>query len=618
MNMKRIILLFCLFSYYCTFSQNSSLFLIAGQSNAVGQGDASQSVVCQPETAFEYIATTNDCIPLKDPVGEKWKLFQKAGTGSIAPAFAKRFNELTGRKVYIVAAARGGASCNVKAEMGNYGTWDETGNNPLFADAVNKTQMAQKKIGTSLSGIIWMQGERDANAILNKQLTADEYQHSLESVINRFRKQLGKNLPFYIVLTGNQTDKTTEGSLAVQHVQKIVAAKLKQVYIAYDQTPNFLEKKWLKDIVHYNQTALNEIGEKVAETIYDKSLTKAQKAKLESQRPIDYNFGAMIQPVPLENRFIDENYAIWCGSVIKDKNGKFYMLYSRWPRADGHQSWIYNSEIALAKADKPEGPYTHVKVVLPARGAQYWDGVVTHNPYVTFYKGKYYLYHMGTTGTGERNPTNWWVQRNHQRIGVAVASDIEGEWKRFDQPVLSNNEKDSTAYDAMLVSNPAVTFNDKGRVLMVYKQVCKNGTLKGGRVRFGVATAKSPQGPFKKYANTIFESKDSKSSHMEAEDPFIWYKKGYYYAIVRDVVGKFTGDLGALALMVSKNGLDWEPAKHPLVIGSSFAWADGTQSGIAIERPWVYFENGEPKFLYGAMGVDKKRSHTFNVAIPLK
>lgn len=22
------------------------------------------------------------------------------------------------------------------------------------------------------------------------------------------------------------------------------------------------------------------------------------------------------------------------GSVIKDKNGKFYMLYSRWPRAD--------------------------------------------------------------------------------------------------------------------------------------------------------------------------------------------------------------------------------------------------------------------------------------------
>jgi beta-xylosidase len=343
-----------------------------------------------------------------------------------------------------------------------------------------------------------------------------------------------------------------------------------------------------------------------------------KKAKLASQQLIDYNFGAMLQPVPLENRFIDEQFAIWCGSVIKDKNGKFYMLYSRWPRKDGHQSWIYSSEIALAKADKPEGPYKHLKVVLPARGSKYWDGVVTHNPYITFYKGKYYLYHMGTTGTSERSPTNWWVQRNHQRIGVAVATDIEGDWKRFDKPVLSNNEKDSTAYDAMMVSNPAITFNDKGGVLMVYKQVCKNGTLKGGRVRFGVAKAKSPLGPFVKYPNTIFESKDSTSSHMEAEDPFIWFQKDYYYAIVRDVVGKFTGDTGALALMVSKNGIDWEPAKHPLVIGSSFAWADGTQSGIAIERPWVYFENGVPKFLYGAMGVDKKRSHTFNVAIPLK
>jgi hypothetical protein len=285
MNVKRVILLFCIFSYYYTFSQNRSLFLIAGQSNAVGQGDATQSVVCQPETALEYIATTNDCVPLKDPVGESWKLFQKAGTGSIAPAFAKRFNELTGRKVYIVTAARGGASCNVKAEMSNYGTWDETGNNQLFIDAVTKMQMAVKKTATALSGILWMQGERDANAILNKQMTAYEYQQSLESVINRFRKKFGKNLPFYIVLTGNQTDKPTEGSLAVQNVQKNVAAKLKQVYIAYDQTPHFPEKRLLKDIVHYNQTALNEIGEKVAETIYDKSLSKGQKSKLESQRP---------------------------------------------------------------------------------------------------------------------------------------------------------------------------------------------------------------------------------------------------------------------------------------------------------------------------------------------
>lgn len=617
--MKKTASILTLLAVFTVVSATSKgkLFLVAGQSNAVGQGKHTESPVCDPGTAYEYVANGDSLRPLKDPFGEKWESTQPAGTGSVAPAFAKKLNELSDQTIYMLGAARGGSSCGAKAELGTFGCWAETGK--LFGEAVKKTRMAMSKTNLSLSGIIWVQGERDANAILTKNQTPAEYQAALESVILRFRKEFGQKLPFYIVLTGNQTDKTTEGTDAVRSAQMAVAAKLKNVYITYKEAQTFPQRGWLKDNVHYTQQGLNEIGEKTAEVVFKTAFTaKEQKEAASVSRPIDYNFGAMLQPVPLENRFIDDEYAIWCGSVIKDKNGKFYMFYSRWPNKDGHQSWIYNSEIALAKADKPEGPYKHVKTVLPVRGIQYWDGNVTHNPYITQYKGKYYLYHMGTTGTGERNNTNWWTRRNGQRIGVAVATDIEGEWKRFDKPVLSNNEKDTTAYDAMLVSNPAITFNDKGEALMVYKQVCKNGTLKGGRVRFGVAKAKSPLGPFVKYPNSIFESKDSKSAHMEAEDPFIWFQKGYYYAIVRDVVGKFTGDLGALALMVSKNGIDWEPAKHPLVIGSSFAWADGTQSGIAIERPWVYFENGKPKFLYGAMGVDKKRSHTFNVAIPLK
>ena len=88
-------------------AQNSQLFLLAGQSNAVGQGDSLESAVCQPNTAFEFDADANDFIPLKDPAGKPWKLFQQAG--SMAPAFAKRINELTGQPLCIVTAARGGA-----------------------------------------------------------------------------------------------------------------------------------------------------------------------------------------------------------------------------------------------------------------------------------------------------------------------------------------------------------------------------------------------------------------------------------------------------------------------------------------------------------------------------
>ena len=250
-------------------AQEPQLFLLAGQSNAVGQGDSTKSVMCLPNTAFEFDAFANDFIPLKDPAGKAWKLFNKAGTGSIAPSFAFRFNQLTGQQVYMVTAARGGASCHKKAEMSNYDTWDSSGK--LFDMAVEKTKMAEKKLGSKLKGILWMQGERDANAILSKQLTEEEYQAALESVIRRFRDKFGRRLPFYIVETAYQQDKAPMGCEAVRKAQVTISKKMKRVYIAYRETDEFANRKWFKDIVHYNQEALNDIGTKTAEFVVKKT-----------------------------------------------------------------------------------------------------------------------------------------------------------------------------------------------------------------------------------------------------------------------------------------------------------------------------------------------------------
>jgi hypothetical protein len=264
-----IFLLFFLLLFHGTLiAQKSQLFLLAGQSNAVGPGDSLKSLKCLPNAAFEFDAIANDLIPLKDPVGKAWKLFQKAGTGSVAPAFAKRINELTGQPVIMVTAARGGASCHRKAEMGNYDTWDLSGN--LFAMAVEKTKMAEAKAGLRLSGIIWMQGERDANAILAGLMTGNEYQQALENLILRFRKEFGKKLPFYIVQTAYQQDKAPTGCDAVRNAQAAVAEKMKGVFIAYGETGEFAKRKWFKDIVHYNQEALNDIGTKTAEFVHSK------------------------------------------------------------------------------------------------------------------------------------------------------------------------------------------------------------------------------------------------------------------------------------------------------------------------------------------------------------
>jgi hypothetical protein len=260
----RTLLLLCIPCFVS--AQGSLLYLLAGQSNAVGQGDSLKSAVCLPNTAYEFDACTNDFYPLKDPAGKPWKLFQQAGTGSMAPAFAKRLNELSGQKIYMVTAARGGASCHRNAEMSDYDTWDTSGK--LFAMAVEKTRMAEKKAGMPLSGIIWMQGERDANAILAGQMTKKEYEGALVNLIQRFRKEFDAKLPFYIVQTAYQQDKAPDGCQAVRDVQSAVAQKTDGVFLAYYETGSFAQRKWFKDNVHYNQDALNDIGTKTAEFVF--------------------------------------------------------------------------------------------------------------------------------------------------------------------------------------------------------------------------------------------------------------------------------------------------------------------------------------------------------------
>lgn len=342
----------------------------------------------------------------------------------------------------------------------------------------------------------------------------------------------------------------------------------------------------------------------------------------------DFPLADMVRPIPLDNIQKDSAWNIWCGSMVKGYDNKYHLYYSRWPRQSGHASWISHSEIAYAVADKPEGPFCFVNVPLSATGVAAWDGSMTHNPYMVLKDGKYYLYYIGTTGevlSADQKlipyGDDWWIRRNKQRIGVAVSDKPEGPWKRFDTPLLSNNE-DTTAFDAMCVNNPAVCVGRDGKMVMLYKAVCKNGTRGGGQVRFSVAFAESPTGPFVKTNKLIFQSTDP-NARMVAEDPYLWYdeKSDRYYAIVRDVVGEFTGEAAVLALMVSDDAMDWRVSPYPKVLSAKLQWEDGTVYDAHVERPFLYRdENGIPCLLFGAFSVHTNgihREHSFNGRIPL-
>jgi hypothetical protein len=338
----------------------------------------------------------------------------------------------------------------------------------------------------------------------------------------------------------------------------------------------------------------------------------------------DLDLGSRVKPLPRANRFGEEGYFVWCGAPVKGPDGKYHLFYSRWPIKVGFApGWAIHSEIAYAVSDKPAGPYQHVNVALPPRGknpatgGKFWDADVTHNANAFFHNGRYYLYYMGNHGDGKNYP----MHRNHQRIGVAIASNPNGPWTRMDKPIVDITD-DRKSFDSLCVTNPAACMRPDGGVVLVYKAVQYiEGKEMGGNVRYGVAMADNPEGPYVKRPGHIFEAEKPGKHWMVAEDPFIWFSKNHgnrYYAVTRDVVGTFSGSSGGICLFQSEDGLNWKPAAQPKVLESRFALDDKSLSHSNIERPALLIEDGEPTYLFGATdGYKKGGKISTNVQIPL-
>ena len=334
-----------------------------------------------------------------------------------------------------------------------------------------------------------------------------------------------------------------------------------------------------------------------------------------SGEPLD--LGARIRPVPAEARFALPGYHVWCGAPVMTEDGRVHLYYSRWESKHGFApAWALHSEVAYAVAESWGQPFRHVNVALPARGPSFWDGSVTHNPNVFRANGRFYLYYNGNVGDGV-----YATHRNHQRIGLAVAERPEGPWRRLDHPIVDISQ-DPKDFDSLCVTNPAACLRPDGSVLLIYKAVeAVPGKLMGGKVRYGAALAKTPEAPYVKTPGRIFESSRPESAKhwMLAEDPYVWFgaRQGRYFAVARDVVGDFTGAVGGIALFESLDGLEWKPAERSKVLGASFFWADGRESGFRIERPALLFRGDEPVALFGAADGYGKAPESSNVQIPI-
>jgi lysophospholipase L1-like esterase len=365
------------------------------------------------------------------------------------------------------------------------------------------------------------------------------------------------------------------------------------------------------DNTHFSAFGAEQMARQAADGI------RAAKIKLAKYliKDTDENFHARLLPAHYENGFRMSGYWVWCGSSIKGDDGKYHIFASRWSNSTGFSPyWLTNSEIVHAVSERAEGPYKFSDVALPARGAEFWDGQMTHNPAIRKAGDTYLLYYTGTTYKGARPSKDNPVREEdalkleaHQgeRIGLATSKSPYGPWKRLDKPILDTRPD---SWEQYLVSNAAPVVMKDGKVWLYYKGVEKL------RVHaIGLAIAACPTCEYKRVSDQPL------NMGVGAEDPFIWQENGKFKALMLDHERRFSPDK-EIFYAVSSDGLKWHVPRNAIAVSKQVLFADGsTKKMNSTERPHVLIEDGKPTHVFLATGetIEGKR-YTWNMAIPLK
>lgn len=328
-----------------------------------------------------------------------------------------------------------------------------------------------------------------------------------------------------------------------------------------------------------------------------------------------------------------ESFHIWGSSVVKGEDGRFHMFASRIPTfLKFHPGWMIASEIVRASADDPIGPYKFEEVVLPARGAQYWDGRSTHNPRMLKIGDTYVLYYMGSThpfediipaNSADLTLDSKWaiVGRANKRVGIAVSKSVFGPLQRMDEPVLPT--KPNTFY-SFLTSNPSACLGKDRKVYLMFKSRAYLPENTHSGMNIGIAVADHYSGPYNVISETPLFSKDKLG---EIEDPFMWSDDDGFHLLAKDQNGTLTGKHGNGIMAHSRDTLNWQLDDPPLAYTKSITWDDGTPDLLGnMERcSGLFDDSGKLTHLFFAIwedeagfGQENAKDTAWNMSVPLK
>ena len=238
-------------------SAEIDVFVVAGQSNAKGRGDASLSPVPAAGTAYE--TNENGLVrALQDPVGN-------ANTGSAWPAFAGAYADATGLGVVVVGLASGGSTQIALPGDEPSQHWDVREEDNLYARAERQARRALRVAQAAfpeqtvrLAGWLWIQGGADARRIDAGTETVEAYAAGLRRLAETIDTDWG--VPLYLWQTGTDARGDTPGLQAVRQAQAD-ADTHPSIVVTYTDAVTFPGRGWMQpDAVHWAQPGLNDAG----------------------------------------------------------------------------------------------------------------------------------------------------------------------------------------------------------------------------------------------------------------------------------------------------------------------------------------------------------------------
>lgn len=297
----------------------------------------------------------------------------------------------------------------------------------------------------------------------------------------------------------------------------------------------------------------------------------------------------------------EPDYHLWCTSPIRDKQGNVHLFVARW-KTEYHfdPGWAKQCEIVQYVSKSAEGPFQFKRVVLKGDSSNAnWMRYAPHNPTIVQMGKKYALLFIANNGHKEKGfPAN-------QRIGMAIADDLNGEFKLVgkDGMVLAP-PADSTiwCYNSKVgVNNPTLLQRKDGKYLLYFKAMVKNQPR-----RMGVAVSDKLEGPYQIEKNPLTNNKGT------IEDGFAFLLNDTICLLCTDCHGEF--DNGGGQIWTSNDGLTFSPnplpGYHNLGYYTKVVKENVTNYWAfkGLQRPSLLIEkNKQPSYLFAPCGTNLKK-----------